>query len=250
MPYTGQGLTAGLPNVDLDDPSDAFGPNDNYLMWVVSANGAMSATINLPDGTHTMKPVGGTFKFSSKFFSPAEMTATPVTATYEGTVKGKVQLTVSHGHAADTNVPANTWTTANGGTVPGDFGTSPVFRYKAVQDRNYSWQSSLGNLFTSVQHVVQTDMAVDATPIKGDVSGKIVGYMLTTPHIDGTSSSSTRSGVEEGANPDGGSFVKWVMWDPTTDPATATDTPFGMKLPFTNNIKSGLAVNGEWLTTV
>lgn len=251
--YTGQGLTNGVLNTDI-------GGEQGLLLWVFNAKGATTATINLPDGTsHPMTTSGNGFKFESKYWAPADLAR--VTVTYTGPIAKNPTLTVSHGHAVDTNIPANTWTTADGGTVPGDFGDSPVFRYKAVQDRNYSWQSSLGNLFTSVQHVVQTDMRVDAEPIRGDVTGNIVGYTLTKPIIEYTTdasgnqvpvktSSTTRSGVDEGTCPDGGTFVKWVMWNPATDPSTATDTPYGMKLPFTNNIKSGLAVDGEWLTTL
>lgn len=68
-----------------------------YLVWVLTANGATGATLNLPDGPVSMFPVGGTFKYASKYYSYASLTSPPVIATYDGTVKGNVQLTVSHG---------------------------------------------------------------------------------------------------------------------------------------------------------
>jgi hypothetical protein len=68
-----------------------------YLVWVLTANGATSATLTLPDGTVNMFQVGGTFKYASKYYSYASLTGLPVTATYNGTAKGNAQLTVSHG---------------------------------------------------------------------------------------------------------------------------------------------------------
>jgi hypothetical protein len=66
-----------------------------YLVWVLSANGATSAKLTLPDGTVDMVKVGGTFKYASKYYDRADLNE--VTATYEGKVKGKVTLVVSHG---------------------------------------------------------------------------------------------------------------------------------------------------------
>jgi hypothetical protein len=72
-----------------------------YLVWVLTANGATSATLNLPApaGTVNMINVGGTFKYASPYFNYAEITPDKVTATatYGGKAKGNVQLTVSHG---------------------------------------------------------------------------------------------------------------------------------------------------------
>lgn len=69
-----------------------------YLVWVLTANGATSATIKLPDGnTYNMYNVGGTFKYASGYFNRDTLVNYPVVAHYTGTAKGKVQLTVSHG---------------------------------------------------------------------------------------------------------------------------------------------------------
>jgi hypothetical protein len=68
-----------------------------YMVWVLTANGATSATITLPDGTHNMINVGGTFKYASPYFSHDDLVGGNVSATYVGKAKGNVQLTVSHG---------------------------------------------------------------------------------------------------------------------------------------------------------
>lgn len=68
-----------------------------YLVWVLTANGATSAKLNLPDGTVDMIKVGGTFKYASQYYSYESLINPPVTAEYEGKAKGNVQLVVSHG---------------------------------------------------------------------------------------------------------------------------------------------------------
>lgn len=68
-----------------------------YLVWVLTANGATSAQLNLPDGTVNMIAVGGTFKYASQYYSRDTLVNFPVTATYTGRAKGNVQLVVSHG---------------------------------------------------------------------------------------------------------------------------------------------------------
>ncbi len=70
-----------------------------YLVWVLTANGATSAILNLPspEGTVTMIKVGGTFKYASQYYSPEVLLDPAVTAVYQGKAKGNVQLVVSHG---------------------------------------------------------------------------------------------------------------------------------------------------------
>lgn len=114
--YTGQGFDStdnrvinercGLEGQDAANDGgtgqfalNGFTPGDPYLVWVLSANGAISAQLNLPDEMVDMFKVGGTFKYASAYYSLADLLASPVTATYEGNVKGKVQLVVSHGCA-------------------------------------------------------------------------------------------------------------------------------------------------------
>jgi hypothetical protein len=71
---------------------------DGYLLWVLTANGASSATLYLPDGAVSMIKVGGTFKYASGYYPYADLVGPPaVYATYAGTAKGNVQLVVSHG---------------------------------------------------------------------------------------------------------------------------------------------------------
>jgi hypothetical protein len=70
---------------------------DAYIVWVLTANGATSATLNLPDKTVQMIKVGGTFKFASAYYPYLTLVNTPVTASYTGTARGSVQLVVSHG---------------------------------------------------------------------------------------------------------------------------------------------------------
>jgi hypothetical protein len=124
--YTGQGFEAdGLGGYDLKSERCAEGQNANdggtgqfanwngpgqpyqtgqgYLVWVLTANGASSATLTLPDGTVNMFKVGGTFKYASKWYDPATLfpgnqaTGTPVYASYERNSSTNAQLVVSHG---------------------------------------------------------------------------------------------------------------------------------------------------------
>ena len=119
--YTGQGFSwdgnthnlnderCGLVGQDVADdggtgqfadwhgPGQPYQAGDGYLVWVLTANGATSATLNLPNQTVQMIKVGGTFKYASPYQSYNKLVGTPVTATYEGDVRGNVQLVVSHG---------------------------------------------------------------------------------------------------------------------------------------------------------
>jgi hypothetical protein len=120
VPYTGQGFNFDGTTYNLNDERCGLtGQNDandggtgqfanwngegmpyesgqGYLVWVLSANGATSAKLYLPDMTVDMIKVGGTWKYASQYYSYAEI-ANIVYATYEGTAKGNVQLVVSHG---------------------------------------------------------------------------------------------------------------------------------------------------------
>lgn len=82
-------------------PGMPYQTGDPYLVWVLTANGATSATITLPNGTFDMYPVGGTFKYASQYWTHDTLVNLPVTATYTGKLKkgGTVNLVVSHGCA-------------------------------------------------------------------------------------------------------------------------------------------------------
>ncbi|MBL1379321.1 hypothetical protein [Zobellella iuensis] len=119
--YTGQGFTfddttANLKNErcgltgqdDADDggtgqfadwngPGQPYQEGQPYLLWVLTANGATSAKLNLPGGSVDMIQVGGTFKYASQYYNYNALVGLPVTAKYQGTVRGNVQLVVSHG---------------------------------------------------------------------------------------------------------------------------------------------------------
>ena len=255
--YTGQGFSAAADGsymlnnqptpandgntgqfADWDGPGNAYDAGDGYILWVLSANGAKSATITLPDGTtDDMKLVGGTFKYASPYFAYDWLTKV-AKADYTGTVKGSVKLTASHGLAVpDSNVPAGVhWDSTNGGTVPATaVGDNPVFAYKTTQDRHYTWQCSLGDTHESVQHLVFT-WQVDATPIHGDVTGTVVGYELTKTLAAGPGEN-YRTGTEQGTCPDGGDRTTWLL--------NGSPTPY--MIPSVHNIASGLTVNGAWL---
>ena len=81
---------------DWNGPGQPYESGQPYLVWVLTANGATSAKLNLPDGTVDMIKVGGTFKYASQYYSYEDI-ANIVTAEYEGKVKGNVNLVVSHG---------------------------------------------------------------------------------------------------------------------------------------------------------
>ena len=128
--YTGQGFTydgttyiinderCGLGNqtsandgatgqfADWNGPGQPYQAGQAYLLWVLTANGASSATLHLPDKTVNMYKVGGTFKYASGWYDPASLfpgnysSNTPVYAEYTSNKAIKnVQLTVSHGCA-------------------------------------------------------------------------------------------------------------------------------------------------------
>lgn len=95
---TGQGIandggTGQFAN--WNGPGMPYETGQPYLVWVLSANGATSAKLYLPDMTVDMIQVGGTFKYASKYYLHDDLMG--VYATYEGKVKGKVNLVVSHG---------------------------------------------------------------------------------------------------------------------------------------------------------
>jgi hypothetical protein len=73
---------------------------DPYLLWIFTGNGATNVKIKMPgcdtDGCE-MFQVGGTWKFASPYFTRDDLLSFGVTATYEGTVRGNITLTVSHG---------------------------------------------------------------------------------------------------------------------------------------------------------
>lgn len=81
---------------DWNGPGMPYQTGQGYLVWVLTANGATSATLNLPDVSVAMIKVGGTFKYASKYYQYSSI-AGIVTATVTGQIKGKTQLTVSHG---------------------------------------------------------------------------------------------------------------------------------------------------------
>ena len=76
--------------------SNGFVPGNPYLVWVLTANGASSAKLFLPDeGFVEMIKVGGTFKYASKYYSPTQIIGEAF-VTWTGGPK-KAQLVVSHG---------------------------------------------------------------------------------------------------------------------------------------------------------
>jgi hypothetical protein len=101
VPYVGQGLLAdGFGGYDLvtelcgvENGADADGP---YLLWVLTATQATSATITGPWGTEAMTASGnGTFKYVSAWYDPDTLPGT-VSATYAGKITN-AQLVISHG---------------------------------------------------------------------------------------------------------------------------------------------------------
>lgn len=105
--YVGQGLTQDLDGsyfltteiCGLANGADVDGP---YMLWVLTATGATSATITFAtggseDGTHAMTKVSaGSFKYVSAWLNPTSLLPNKVTATYAGKVTN-AQLVVSHG---------------------------------------------------------------------------------------------------------------------------------------------------------
>jgi hypothetical protein len=78
-------------------PGQPYQAGQPYLVWVLTANGATSATLFLPGQPGVaMFQVGGTFKYASQYFSPEDLIGVAY-ATYTGTARGSVQLVVSHG---------------------------------------------------------------------------------------------------------------------------------------------------------
>ena len=99
--YSGQGQTSdGFGGWDLqtelcgvENGADVDGP---YLLWVLTATQATSATITGPWGTATMtQSGGGTFKYISGWYNPSSLPG-HVSATYAGKITN-AQLVISHG---------------------------------------------------------------------------------------------------------------------------------------------------------
>ena len=100
--YSGQGLTAdGFGGYDLnkelcgvENGAEVDGP---YLLWVLTAAGATSATISGPWGANApmTQAANGAFKYVSGFYSLASLIGN-VSAAYVGTTRN-VQLVISHG---------------------------------------------------------------------------------------------------------------------------------------------------------
>jgi hypothetical protein len=83
---------------DWNGEGQPYQDGQGYLVWVLTANGATSATLHLPDGDVQMIKVGGTFKYASQYYSYETLVNFPVTVSvYGGPLKGNVQLVVSHG---------------------------------------------------------------------------------------------------------------------------------------------------------
>lgn len=78
-------------------PGQPYQSGDSYLVWVLTANGATSATLNLPNGAVSMIQVGGTFKYASAYYPYATLVGLPVSATVVASKFTNPQLTVSHG---------------------------------------------------------------------------------------------------------------------------------------------------------
>lgn len=98
IPWTGQGVTCEGGNCVLNKEvcTDPEGnPTGSYLLWVLTANGATSATITINGVTHAMEKVGGTFKYTSEW---VDLNTVEASACYEGTVRnGNPQFVISHG---------------------------------------------------------------------------------------------------------------------------------------------------------
>jgi hypothetical protein len=102
--YNGQGWVDGVLKNELcsnlaNDGGTGQGVDidDGYLLWILTANGATAAYLHI-DGVETaMFKVGGTFKLVTDYYTEQALAALSVHAAYNGTVRGNVQLTVSHG---------------------------------------------------------------------------------------------------------------------------------------------------------
>jgi hypothetical protein len=98
--YSGQGLTAdGFGGYDLNQEvcgvENGAEVNGPYLLWVLTAFNATTASITGPWGTATMTQSGnGAFKYVSGWYAPATLPGN-VSATFNGT--GNAQLVISHG---------------------------------------------------------------------------------------------------------------------------------------------------------
>ena len=96
--WTGQGVTCADGNCTLNKEVcvDSEGnPTGPYLLWVLTANGATSATITINGTSYPMEKVGGTFKYKSEW---VDLNTVVASACYEGTIKnGNPQFVISHG---------------------------------------------------------------------------------------------------------------------------------------------------------
>jgi hypothetical protein len=191
--YKGNGFTGDLINNDFPElETDAA--KDGYLLWVLGANGAKSAQLTIPAvGTFNMVAKNGSFKVETPWVNRSGLVG--AFATYTGTVKGNVTLTVSHGHQyvapveeppvvkVDTNIPVLDVNEENGtGTVPKSeiTGDNPVFTVDWTLTTDKSWLTSDATP-DGRHHRMTTNTrtyAVNSTPIIGDQTGELLGWTL------------------------------------------------------------------------
>lgn len=92
--YSGQGVEGGALEEVVCDADET-----PYLLWILTANGATSAEIDINGSTGTMTQRGnGAFQFVSEWY---DLDTLEASATYEGTANGRPQLVISHGCPGD-----------------------------------------------------------------------------------------------------------------------------------------------------
>jgi hypothetical protein len=113
--YSGQGThlddndirVLGEEICGIESGAEVDGP---YLLWIATANGAEAVTITGPWGTEPMEQAGGgnsTWKLVTDYYDLEDLIGN-VSASWEGSVNGQVQLVISHG-CPDGNGDIGAW---------------------------------------------------------------------------------------------------------------------------------------------
>jgi hypothetical protein len=165
--------------------------DEGYLVWVLTANGAESATLHgEPFGEDgiAMYQVGGTFKLVTDYYTPDELE--DVYATWEGTVVGggNVQLVVSHGCPAE-NGDLGAWCSPgfwrNAGDGAWDHVAPDLTKLSLFNETVYDyWFGGTFDANPSLETVVNNPNTYGGDPVAGTSGHQLnafnaVGAMLT-----------------------------------------------------------------------
>ena len=179
--FTGQGTTNGKLNTEICQPD-----GKPYVLFIYQTDkNAKTATITVNGVLQPMVKFGnGTFKYTADWALPSNLIGN-VTATSDGTSKNP-RLLISHGCGTDTNLPSSgtniDYPTGTGTSDSKVEGATFTADYTFITDKSWnSYDDPMGDGSYKTHRMTKSVdlVAVNATPIIGDYTGKLVGYQFT-----------------------------------------------------------------------